>query len=308
MAESINQDLESKLRSEKFRIGNANYDRLVSVFHTGTHVKRCLLEYYLSRNDLDLLDWLTNLSQNFLQFEDVKNALKRSNKIQLTDLELNTIDILLKNNCYAMYWDCCLLNTKLEDILNRYKEVFYKIYQNSNGNHDASSISTLHYKPHLTQNQWELLFKTGDNWGIMEDGYDHYISADKGITVSSLDNNLHFVLLYIVCPLFKSVNAVSECQIQISEIAVLDRDLKQSVFEPIWNKMEEHIVKIGEHCELSRVFQRKCATLKETVFNRTLVQENRKGIIDAAFNNAVFIKVSNVSFPYELYLNNIKSY
>ncbi|CAC5395672.1 unnamed protein product [Mytilus coruscus] len=146
-----------------------------------------------------------------------------------------------------------------------------------------------HFTPNLTRCEWELLFKTGDLWGINEEGYDHYISASKDITLSSLDINLRYLILYIICPLFKSVNAISECQIQISKIAVLQTELENLQFD-IWDTMEAHIVIIARHCKLLDYFQRKCTTIKNAKFKRCLSQENRKYILEDVFKNPIFIQ------------------
>ncbi|CAG2233587.1 unnamed protein product [Mytilus edulis] len=210
--------------------------------------------------------------------------------MQVTELELNTIDTLLKSNCFDMFCDDCLLNTRLEDVLNSHKEELYKIYQNSNRHHNVSHMFTEQYTPSLTKYEWELLFKTGDLWGFNEEGYDHYVSASKDITLTSLDNNLIYLIIYIICPLFKSINVISECQIQISKIAVLQTELEYTQFDDIWNEMEIHIVRIGRYCKLLDYFQRKCTTIKKAKFNRSLSQENRKSILEDAFKNPIFLK------------------
>ncbi|CAG2185870.1 unnamed protein product [Mytilus edulis] len=64
--------------------------------------------------------------------------------------------------------------------------------------------------------------KSGESSGIKGDGNIADIFATKDITLSSLDETLNTVLLYTVCPLFQSVNSVSECQIQILEIAAMN--------------------------------------------------------------------------------------
>ncbi|CAG2202970.1 unnamed protein product [Mytilus edulis] len=209
--------------------------------------------------------------------------------MQVTELELNTIDTLLKSNCFDMFCDDCLLNSRLENVLNSHKEELFKIYQNSDTHHNVSHMFTEQYTPSLTKYEWELLFKTGDLWGFNEEGYDHYISASKDITLSSLDINLRYSILYIICPLFKSVHAISECQIQIAKIAVLQTELKYPQFD-IWDTIEAQIVIIGRHCKLFDYFQRKCTTIKNTKFNRSLSQENRKYILVHAFKNPIFLQ------------------
>lgn len=270
MAESNNDASEFRIKQKSS--GKENYDRLLSVFHTGTHVKRCLLEQYLNEKKLDLFDWLTNLNQtSILTSEDVKRAIKRSSTIHLTDLEPTTLDILLKYKCYDMFWKLCLLNTRLEDILNSHKQELYRIYQNSIAHHHPSSY-TEQYTPSLTPVQWQLLFETYDLWGVKHCD----MPARTGITISCLDNNLNFLILYKVCPLFKSVITVSNCQTQISKIAARNSISEKPEFDDIWDKIEANIVKVGGHCKLSHYFQTKCTEIKQTIFNRTLSQRNRK--------------------------------
>ncbi|XP_052085224.1 uncharacterized protein LOC127722390 [Mytilus californianus] len=288
MAKSHNDTLD--FRTQHDGLGKENYDRLLSVFHTGTDVKRSLLEQYLREKHLNLLDWLTDLNQTFLKFDDIKRAIKRSSTINLKDLELSTIDILLKFNCFDLFWDVCLLNTRLEEILNSHKEELLGIYQNSIGQHGLPSLSTEQYTPSLTKKQWEILFKSGESCGIKEEGNAADISATKDITLSNLDETLNVLLLYTVCPLFQSVNTVSECQIQISKIAVLHSECERFAFENLWNRIESHIISIAAHCKLSGYFKRKCEATKQTFFNKTLSQENRKCILEDAFNNPDFIR------------------
>lgn len=276
---------DSKLEKE-------NYDRLLAVFHIGSDVKRYLLDYYLSQNHLDLLDWLTNISKNFLQFEDIKRARKRSSKIKPSDLGINTVNTVLKYNCFDLFWDCCLLNTSLEDILNNHKDELYRIYRNSNRNYAGPSMSTQYSSQCLTKDQWDVLFKTEEHMVVDPEGSEKNISASPGLTVSSLDSNLNVLILNIVCPLYKTVNSLSECQIRISRTAVLEYEIETPVFEDILNKIETHILFIGIHCQFWDHFHRKFTAVKQTTFNRTLAQENRKIILEEGFNNPDLLNVS----------------
>lgn len=277
------------LNFDDFDLEKENYDRLLAVFHIGTDVKRYLLEYYLRQNNLDMLDWLTNISKNFLQFEDIKRARKRTSKIQPSDLGVNTVDTVLKHNCFDLFWDCCLLNTSLEDILNNHKDELYRIYRNSNRNNAGPSMSTQNSSQCLTKDQWDVLFE--EQTSNDPEGGENNISACTGLTVSCLDSNLNVLILNIVCPLYKSVHAVSECQIMISRTAVLEYKILTPVYEDIWNKIETNILFIGTHCKLSEHVGRKCRAVKQTTFNRRLAQENRKGILEEGFNNPYLVTV-----------------
>ncbi|CAG2185939.1 PPP4R3 [Mytilus edulis] len=268
-----------------------NYDKLLAVFHIGTDVKRSLLQFYLHDKKLSLLEFLTKISKtlNFLQFEDVKLARKRSSFIQPADLGLNTVDTVLKYNCFDIFWDCCLLNTSLEDILNHHKEKLYSIYLHSNKQHDLPNMSTEYSSSYISKDHWEFLFKTGECRKMIEDDNVENIFASKGITVSRLDSNLNIVILETVCPLFKSLLALSECQIGISKTAVNESDIQTSAFHDTWNQIEMHILRLGKHCKSKDYFRRKCIAVKRARFNKTLAQENRKRILDEAFNNPEFI-------------------
>lgn len=290
MAESNNDAKE--FRTEHDSSGKQNYDRLLSVFHTGTDVKRSLLEQYLREKHLNLLDWLTDLNQTFLKFDDVKRAIKRSSTIDLKDLELSTIDILLKFNCFDLFWDVCLLNTRLEEILNSHKYELLEIYQTSMTQYDLPSSSTNQYTPSLTKTQWEILFKSRECSGIRKEINVADITATKDITLSSLDEKLNVLLLHTVCPLYKSVKIVSECQIQILKIAVINSECGRFTFENLWNRIELHIISIASHCKQSDYFKHKCETTKQTFFNRNLSQDNRKCILEDAFNHPDFIRVN----------------
>lgn len=290
MAESNNDA--SEFRNRTYNTGKEDYDRLLAVFHTGTNVKRCLLTQFLRENRLILLQWLTDLDQTFLRFDDVKRAIKRSSIIQLKDLEPSTIDILLKFHCFNMFWDKCLFNTRLEEVLNIHKDELLTIYQNSMTQDSIASMSTEQYAPSLSRNQWELLFKSVECCGIKGKGIYHEFFATKNISLSSLDETLNVLLLYTVCPLYKSMITVCECQIQITKLAVLNSECEKTTFEHLWNKIESHIIIISDHCMIFDDFKRECETIKHTFFNRTLSQEKRKPILEDAFNNPDFIRVS----------------
>ncbi|VDI15219.1 Hypothetical predicted protein [Mytilus galloprovincialis] len=285
MAESSTAGLMSGTEKE-------NFDRLMSLFRTGTEIKQRLLEYYISKKKLNLIDWLSILSNNFLQFEDVKRAHRRSSTVQSTDLGDNTINTVLMCYSFEMFWDCCLLDTCLESVLNIHKDELYRSYLYSQKQTELHSVSSAPYStsspenstPIITKDQWEFLFKNGEK--------EKCILASKGITVSCLDSYQNIFILSIVCSLFKAVKAVSECQILISKIAALQCYLTSNQFVEIWTKMEAHIVTIGKNCANSDIFQGKCARLRETTYNRSLVQENRKYILQEALNNPSFIRVS----------------
>lgn len=184
----------------------------------------------------------------------------------MKDLEPSTIDILLKFHCFDMFWNLCLLNTRLEEVLNIHKDELLRIYQNSMTHDSISSLSTEQYAPSSSKNQWELLFKSGECYGIKGEGNDHEFSATKDISLSSLDETLNVLLLYTVCPLFQSVIAVCECQIQITKLAVLNSECERTTFEQIWNRIESHIIIISDHCMLFDDFKRECETTKHTFF------------------------------------------
>lgn len=260
------------------------YNRLMSIFHIGTDVKRNLLDHYLHVIDkqLHILDWLVSQNTNFLLFEDVKHALRKSSTITVKDLVLSTIDTILKSYCFEMFWDCCLLNKSLEDILNSHKDRLYRIYVNSNSQNDTKSF---------TKDQWDIMFKRGENIKMDENESEHCISASKDITVSRLDNTMNLLILSVVCPLFQSVNVVSECQSQISKIAVQQRKVTGREFADIWDKLEAHIDKISSHCQLSTCFMDECSIVKKAIFNRSQTRQNRKSILEDAINNHNFIKV-----------------
>lgn len=275
-----------------------NYDRLMSVFHIGTYAKRCLLELFIKSNKLDLLDWLTNIGKHFIQFEDVKKALKRSSIVTPADLGLNTIDIILKYNCFDMFWNCCLLNTNLEDILNKHKKELNSIYQNSTKQTEFSSSSV---NLTCTKLQWELLFESKQCVENRQEENVDVISASKGITVSNLDTNLSFLILYIVCPVFKAVYTISEFQIRISKIAARENDMhiRNRDFDDIWNNMEINILVLGKQCQMEEQFRNCCATTKCKRVNQILAQGYRKCVLKDPLDNHDIILVSIIITQYE---------
>lgn len=272
----------NKFSNETDYKADEKFNRLFLLFHTGTKVKRKLLDWHLSEKKLNLLDWLTSLSKQFLQFVDVKRALRKSDTIQSTDLVLNTIDIVLKNNCFDMFWDCCLLNTSFENIISSHKELLYSRYDNLDKQHESRI---------LTKDQLDTLFKCVENSVTDEVGNEQCTYPSKRI-IASLDSELNFFILSVICPLFISVNAVSECQSQISKIAVLKNEVDDDKFTALWNKMEENIDYISSYCKASEYFKRKFTKIKKAKCNRTLAQQNRKDILEEAFNNPDFVSVS----------------
>ncbi|CAG2202969.1 unnamed protein product [Mytilus edulis] len=100
MAESNNGNQGFKALQDSS--GKENYDRLF-----GKH--------------LDLLDWLSDLNQSFLKFDDIKRAIKRSSTIDLKDLDASTIDILLKFNCFDLFWKEKLFCNRVQEELDLIK-------------------------------------------------------------------------------------------------------------------------------------------------------------------------------------------
>lgn len=276
-------DLKTKTEKE-------NYGRLLSLFRTGTEIKQWLLDNYISRKELNLFEWLSILSESFLQYEDVIHARRLSSTVKSTDLGDNTINTVFMRYCFDIFWDCCLLDTSLEAFLNIHKDELYRNYVNSQKESALPSSPSERYgtrspENNITKDQWEFLFKNEEN--------EKSLSASKGIAVSSLDRYQNLFILNIVCALFKSVKVVSECQIQISKIAALQCKSTKVEFDEMWDKLEAHILTIGEKCNFVHCFfKRKCTEIKQTVFNRILVQENRKYILQEALNNPTFTWVS----------------
>lgn len=281
-----------------------NFDRLLVVFHTGTDVKRCLLEFFLRGKKTNLINWLNDKSNEIPQFEDVKRARRIQPAMQPMNLSLNTVGTILKYNCFDMYWNICLLNTCLEDILNKHKEELLRIYINSNRMIGLSSCQTESISQVITKEQWEILFKSKDSMFVFEEENTTNISATKDIKVSCLNNHLNCLLLSIVSPLYQSVIAVSECQVQISKIALERCEIEQPEFYEIWNNMETNISEISIHCDLFEQFSQQCETAKCTAFIRTLSQENRIYVLAEIFNNPicriVSITIKKISYIFTI--------
>ncbi|CAG2217747.1 unnamed protein product [Mytilus edulis] len=80
------------------------------------------------------------------------------------------------------------------------------------------------------------------------------------------------------------------CYDSNNKIAALHSISEKPEFDDIWDKMEANIIEVGSHCKLSDYFQTKCKDIKQTIFNRTISQENRKCILEDLFNKPDFLR------------------
>lgn len=268
--------------------GKDNHDRLMALYHTGTDVKRHLLQYYLSQTKRDLAGYLYGKYQ-FLPPDDIKRALRTKN-IQLSDLGIYAIDALLSDQCFDLFWDSCLDkdNTSLENILNRYKVNLYRLYKTS-GRDNNQSLRKWDY---LSKSQWEYLYQ-GPKMEDTQDN-DFYLSSTfpkKGLTIHSFDNDMNFVLLNNMCPLYQSLQVVTKNQLKLSRIAV-EHEINNEAFEEIWEVMTTHLKPISSYCICDTYFDHKLNWIKKGTFNCAQTQEYRKCILESTFDNKTFSEVS----------------
>lgn len=279
--------------TEKQCTESENHDRLMALYNTGTDVKRYLLQHYLSNKNLSLAGYLFGKLE-CLQSDDVKRVTRKQN-MQLSDLGVYSIDILLTNHCYDLFWECCLVNTSLEIILDTYKKDLYSLYkQNSqDGNKPHRSFEKHTY---LSKHQWEILYQdtTCQNKTKIQEIGSHLAMQFPNIrlTVESFDNEMNFVLLSTVCPLYKSVQVVTDNQMKISRIAV-GHEINNEDFDKIWNLMATNLKLISKHSGCAGFLMLEMEKIKESTLDREKTQQTRKYILESTFYNTEFLKVSN---------------
>ncbi|CAG2236838.1 unnamed protein product [Mytilus edulis] len=186
-------------------------------------------------------------------------------------------------HCYDMFWDCCLHKSSLDHLLYTNKTELYKLYQNDiHQDHDSPyGLRTL---KHLSISQWSFIIRKTDYQTSS-------IIPKKGLEVTAFDDDMHFVLLSTVCPLYKSVQVVTENQMKISRIAV-EHGINNDDYEKIWELMEKKLNTMSSHCNCAGYFKPKLDTMKKSTFNREQTRDNRKYILDSTFDNQTLLKDS----------------
>lgn len=270
--------------------GKDNHDRLMALYHTGTDVKRHLLQYYLSQNKLDLAGFLYGKYQ-LLPPDYLKRALPTKN-FQLLDLGIYTIDALLSDQCFDLFWDSCLdkVETSLENILNRYKEILYRLYKTSG--RDNQSARNERKWDFLSKKQWEYLYNSPELQEMQENDFDLSLTfPNEGITTQSFDNDMNFVLLSNLCPLYQSLQVVTTNQMKLSMIAV-EHEINNEAFDEIWKLMATHLKQISSYCIGEAWYDHNLNWIKEGSFKGVKAQESRKCILESTFDNKTFLEVS----------------
>lgn len=240
------------------------------------------------KKNLDLSDYLYG-KYHCIPPDDVQRII-RTKHFQLSRLRVVTIDTLLSDHCYDLFWDSCLEKTGLESILETYKRDLYTLYIKSNRERNESSEKE-RKMGQLTKLQWELLYK-----GQMIDTskVNDQLSTQfptKGLTVTSFDNDMNFVLLSNVCPLYKSLQIVTSNQLKISRI-VVDHTVNIETFNEIWELMSTNLKPISRHCLCEGYYHQKLNSIMRSSFDRLQSRENRKSILESTFENIIFSKVS----------------
>lgn len=272
------------------RTESKNHDRLMALHDTGLNIKRTLLKCYLLEKNLNLLEYLSTW-HDWNRFDDVKHAIRKAKNVTLEELRLNTIDTLLTYHCYELFWKRCLVNTSVEEILNKYKEDLYNLYQIGGGCSNAYQGGK---KKYLTKDQWTVIFKDQESEEGKNGTNDSKFTTPfvaKGLTVASFDNDTNFVILSTVCVLFKSVLALTEYQTQISWIAI-DHEVQSEVFDKIWMSMETNIRTISCYCLCVDRYNEMLDSIKTCIFGRLQAQENRKYVMESALDHPSFFQVS----------------
>lgn len=282
-----------KSDSEEKNKERENHDRLMALYFTATDVRRSLLNHYLTEKKIDIAGFLSE-RYDCLSTEDVRLA-SRTKNIQLSDLGICAIDTLLTNHCYALFWDCCLIKQSIDNILHTHKKDFYSIYQNSS-KHNSATRRSFGNEIFLSKKQWEYLYKGPEEKVIEEIGFQLSMQIpNKDLAPNSFDDDMNFVILSTVCPLYKSVAMVTEMQMMISRIAV-EHGINKEVFDEIFEVLGRNLINISRHSICEGYYKQKLDTIKKSTFNRQLTQENRKYILESSFANPKFLKVSTPPF------------
>lgn len=106
---------------------------------------------------------------------------------------------------------------------------------------------------------------------------------NKGLTIQSFDDDIHFVLLSNVCPLYQSLQVVTTNQIKLSRIAV-EHEINNETFDEIWKLMATHLKPISSYC----MCDHKLDWIKKGTFKCKEAKENRKLILESTFDNKAF--------------------
>lgn len=290
---ALQNDSGEILGTDKQCTENENHDQLMALYHTGTDVKRYLLQHYLSKTNQNITGYLSGKLE-YLQPDDIKRVTRKQN-MQLSDLGVCSIDTLLTNHCYDLFWDCCLDKTSLENILDTHKKDLYSCYVESSQD-DNKFFKSFRNQKYLSKRQWKFLYhdSTCPNWTEIDE-----ISSDlsiqfpnKSLTKDSFDNELSSIVLSTICPLYKSVQAVTENQMTFSRIAV-GHEISNADFDKIWNLMEANLKPMSNHCGCAGYLMLEMEKIKESIFDREKTQETRKHILESTFYNTELLKVSN---------------
>lgn len=276
--------------TEIHRIETKNHDRLMAIHHTGLNVKRTLLKYYLSEKNLSLLDYLSTW-HDCTRFDDVKHAISEAKNVTVEELRLHTIDTLLTYHCNDLFWKSCLVNTSVEEILNKYKEDLYNLYQTGGG---CSNEYQGQKKKYLTKDQWTVIFKDQGSEEDTNGTNDSKLSTTcvtKGLTERSFDKDMNFVILSTVCSLFKSVHVLTEYQTKISRIAI-EHEMQNDAFDILWKSMETNIRTISCYCLCADRYDEMLDSIKTCIFGRLQAQENRKCVLKSTLDHPTFFQVS----------------
>ncbi|CAG2250681.1 unnamed protein product [Mytilus edulis] len=296
---ALQKDSEEISGTDKQCIENENHDQLMALYHTGTDVKRYLLQHYLSKTNQNITGYLSGKLE-CLQPDDIKRVTRTKNATLRS--RCFSIDKLLTNHCYDLFWDCCLDKTSLENILDTHKKDLYSCYVKSSQD-DNKSFKSFRNQKYLSKCQWKFLYhdSTCPNWTEIDE-----ISSDlstqfnsKSLTKDSFDNELSSIILSTICPLYKSVQAVTENQMTFSRIAV-GHEINNADFDKIWNLMEANLKPMSNHCGCAGYLMLEMEKIKESTFDREKTQETRKTFWSQRSTTQNFLKKDKYVFRIQM--------
>lgn len=203
--------------------------------------------------------------------------------VDLEDLDLTLIHCILVNCCNEIFWNCCLSSCTLESFLNSNKHDIFHLWNSNN----RCSLCYRNYtfpvsNMKLRQDQWNILFNPV---------YDpRNASANTGITISDIENDLACSILNTLCPLRVYVEKLTKLRNTMLGHATT-AEIDRNTFKDKWKELEECLLYISKHCNRELDMKADLENLKERSLDPVLCIKYHNSLLEDIQNNRADTKV-----------------
>lgn len=188
--------------------------------------------------------------------------------LNVDDLDITLLHCLLTNICLDIFWYSCLFyeNKTFETFLDDNIHVLFHLWKRNDyccKSKERNLQCKLDLSGKINDTQWAILFETTRRAVRCNNTDACHFSAKRGILEYKLDNELARVILGNICPLFMSIQKLSQIQNTLAHNK--KGELSNIEYTNIWSDCTDCIITIARFLGIENQVKADIDVLKDKI-------------------------------------------